>query len=497
MVISQSIIIQNLLVFLGVSAIGLFIAARKFRLHNKALALFTSFVLLIAGFYLLNTPFFPKNWFPVDGLLRYSDSVFFTIEPGATLISFLVLLIGFIVTVFNAGYLKYEHRQHTFYPLFLYLIIGILGMIWASDLLMVYLFSELMNISAYVLVAFRRKNKTAIEAGFKYLIMSSVASVIVLAGICIFIYTDKTTLISSISIDDNWLSLLAAIFILSGFSLKSALVPLHTWLPDAHGKAPSSISAVLSGVMVQSVFYTMVRTSLAIGMDPGLLGFILLVLATLNIIVGNLMGILQPGLKRMLGYSTIAQMGYIVMCFSIGLRNGSALAIQSGFFIIIAHALAKSLAFLSAGIFYYQNSVNLVKDIREVKKHPYFTYIVFSAAVFSLSAIPPFPGFTGKWTALTSVFAAGDPFVVWIALTFLLGSLLAFGYYLPLLVNLSNRFVGRGNKSENSDPSEALSIWMKVPAAFLLLSIMGLIIFPQVIIDYTFQAAHYLLGLVK
>jgi len=497
MVISHPIIISNILVFFAVSAVILFIAARQFRLENNALALFTSLVMLIAGFYLLFPSFFASLCSSSANRMLASIDAFYTVEPGAKLISSLVIFIGFLVSLFNAHYLENEQRQHAFYPLFLFLIIGILGMLWATDLLIVYLFSELMNISAYALVAFRRKNTTAIEAGFKYLIMSSVASVIVLAGISLFLFTDGTTIAHLITIDDNWLSLLAAIFILSGFSLKSALVPLHTWLPDAHGKAPSSISAILSGVMVQSVFYTMVRICLAIGMDPGLLGFILLILSVLNILVGNLMGIIQANLKRMLGYSTIAQMGYIVLCFSIGLRNGSMLAIQSGFFIIIAHALAKGLAFLCAGIFYSQEGIDQVKDIRGARTHPIFTFIVFTAAVFSLSAIPPFPGFTGKWTALTSVFAAGDPLAFWIALAFLIGSLLAFGYYLPLLVNLSSRFLGRDMQADNRATSKTLKVWMIVPTALLLLSILILIIFPQVVIDNTIPAARYLLEMVK
>jgi len=318
----------------------------------------------------------------------------------------------------------------------------------------------------------------------------------VLSGIGVLFYTQGTTRIALISIGQDWISQIGAIFILSGFSLKSALVPLHTWLPDAHGKAPSSISALLSGVMIQSVFYTMLRTCLAIGMDPVFMGNILLILSILNIIVGNLMGIIQKNLKRMLGYSTIAQMGYIVLCFSIGLRNDSALAFQSGFFILTTHALTKGLAFLSAGTFYYYDGVEWIKDIRNIADHPFFTFIAMSAAIFSLSAIPPFPGFTGKWTALTSVFAASDPIVAWITLAILVGSLLAFGYYLPLLVNLSNRFIGTRSKTD-SNTSLKESPWINISMALFLLAILMLIGFPQMILDNTFFAAKYLLELVK
>ena len=237
---------------------------------------------------------------------------------------------------------------------------------------------------------------SAIEAGFKYLMMSSAASVIVLAGISILFYTEGTVLIRDINIGGGILSLLGALLILGGFSLKSAIVPLHTWLPDAHGKAPSSISALLSGVLVQSVFYVMLKITLSIGVSPLLLGNLLLIFSLLNIIVGNLMGIIQKNLKRMLGYSTIAQMGYIALCFAIGLRNGSVLALQSGFFIIIAHALTKGLAFLEAGTFYLYEGMNDIKEIRSLKNHPLFTIIALTAGDPQFVGYSAVPGFHWK-----------------------------------------------------------------------------------------------------
>jgi len=503
MVIGSSVLLEFVLIFMIAAAVLLFIVARFFKIQNKLIAIITAFVLFSTGFFwyfqqdiqslISITPFLES----ISIHERLTGRVFYRVDHGANLLSILVLIMGFLVSIYNAEYLRNEQRQHTFYPLVLMMLAGIIGMLWSSDLLILYLFSELMNISAYTLVAFRRKSNAAIEAGFKYLMMSSVASVIVLTGISILFYTEGTIITSNIDIGSNGLSQLGAFFILSGFCLKSAIVPLHTWLPDAHGKAPSSISALLSGVLVQSVFYVMMRIILLIGMPPLLLGNLLLIFALLNIIVGNLMGIMQKNLKRMLGYSTIAQMGYIVLCFAIGLRNSSALALQSGFFIIITHALTKGLAFLEAGTFYLYENVNEIQEIRSLKNHPLFTIIVMTIAVFSLAAIPPFPGFTGKWTALTSVFSANDPLAAWITLAFLIGSLIAFGYYLPLLVNLSG-LVLRRNLQDNNDPlQKKISIWMKLPAALLGISIILIIIYPQLILNSTLGAAQFLMEIIK
>ncbi len=503
MVSNSSFIMELILAVIFMTAILLFMGSRFFRFSNRIMAVVSAAVLLIAAACWLfqnqiqESP--PATSVAVAIFTRKSTTgnAFFQADNSAKLMSILTLVTGFVVSVYNTEYLSKEQRQHAFYPLMLIMLVGIIGMVWAADLLIVYLFSELMNICAYALVAFRRKNNMAIEAGFKYLMMSSAASVVVLAGISILFYTEGTVLIRDITIGGDMLSSLGALLLLGGFSLKSAIVPLHTWLPDAHGKAPSSISALLSGVLVQSVFYVMVRITLSIGFSPILLGNLILIFSVMNIIVGNLMGIIQKNLKRMLGYSTIAQMGYIALCFAIGLRNGSVLALQSGFFIIIAHAVTKGLAFLEAGTFYLYEGLNDIKEIRSLKNHPLFTIITLTLAIMSLSAIPPFPGFTGKWIALTSVFATNDPLAPWITMIFLTGSLIAFGYYLPLLVNLSSLFIRDGNKIKGNEEEKKISFWMKLPAIILVMSVALLIITPQFIFNSTLGAAEFMLEMIR
>lgn len=486
------------MIAMGVSAIFIFFVARILRISNKVLGLATALVFLSVGMYVLfetqlvgmvNDPAFLQG--------EFHEKVFYQREPAAKLLSLLIFASGFIVSVYSAGYLDKEDRQHTFYPLLLLMMAGLVGMLYASDLLVLYLFLELMSICAYALVAFRRKNDAAIEAGFKYLIMGSVASVVMLSGVSILFLANGTLHPGVISYGKGWLSQLGGLLMLTGFSLKSALVPLHTWLPDAHGKAPSSISAILSGVLVQSVLYVMIRVNLALGFEQWLLGSILLVLAVLNILVGNLMGTVQVNLKRMLGYSTVAQIGYITLCFAIGLRNGSLLALQSGFFIIITHSLAKSLAFLSAGIFYHYENVNDVKELRFLDKQPHFTIITMCIAILSLSALPPFLGFTGKWTTLTSVFTANDPLVVWVTLALLLGSLIAFGYYLPLLINLLARFQKKSHDTGAIDARQKISFWIALPVAVLAALLLFFMVSPQWLLDGTSAAAKFMMESIK
>ena len=430
------------LLFLGCMAVVIFLSARLFKITNILMALLTAISFLLVFFYILfesqllqiaNNLFSGFNKSLTD---LFTSTSFCSYEPGAIIISLVAFYLAFLVSIYCAEYLNLDYRQHAFYPLLILMICGFAGMLFSVNLMILYLFCELMSICAYALVAFRRRTDTAIEAGFKYLMMGSVASIVILSGIAFLFFTYGSLNIADMQSLSSWPAQIGALLFFAGFCLKSALVPLHTWLPDAHGRAPSSISAILSGILVQGIFYVMLKICLSIGFDPVFLGTILLFLSILNILVGNLMGLVQSHTKRLLGYSTIAQMGYIALCMAIGLRNNLTLALQSGFFIIITHAAAKSLAFLTKGVFHYYVDASEIKHLQRASDLPLFPSVAFGLSIISLSALPPLPGFTGKWIALTSFFTSSDKITILSALVFLAGSLVAFGYYFPLFFRI-------------------------------------------------------------
>lgn len=490
------------LLFLGVTAVLIFLLARFLRVKNTVMALITAGAFLLVSFYLL----YEAHWirvlelctpnFPNALTEMFTEGAFTANDPAAVLIGVVACGLVFLISLYCVEYLKFDRRQHVFYPLLILMMCGLLGMLFADDLMVVYLFCELMSICAYALVAFRRKIDVAIEAGFKYLIMGSVASVVLLMGIALIFQSAGTVDLSKVEGTGNLFAQIGMIMLLASFSLKSALVPLHTWLPDAHGRAPSSISAVLSGVLVQGVFYTMLRICLALGMDRFVLGSYLLALSLLNILVGNLVGLVQTHTKRLLGYSTIAQMGYIGLCFALGLRNQSLLALQSGFFLIVAHAIAKSLAFLVQGVFYYYLDASQIVDLQRAGRLPYFFSLAFGISVLSLAAIPPLPGFMGKWIFLTSVFAQIDAWSMVGVIALLVGSLISLGYYFKILQNLFFR-PAPPMTADNSANKQKVSVWMLIPVAGLVFSIVMISITPHTLLDGTGNAAQYLMELMK
>lgn len=490
------------LFFLGIIAILIFLMARFLRIGNVGMALITASSFLCVFLYLiyedsilhvLETVF--PNFRDTLGS-TFPAGAFSSNDPGSILICVVACGLAFVIALYCAEYLMLDRRQHAFYPLLILMICGLMGMLFSENLMILYLFCELMSICTYALVAFRRNTDTAIEAGVKYLVMGSVASVILLLGIALVFQVTGTVNLEEINSPHNFLVQIALIMFLASFSLKSAFVPLHTWLPDAHGRAPSSISAILSGILVQGVFYTMLRVCLTLGFGRSILGNILICMALLNILVGNLMGLVQTYTKRLLGYSTIAQMGYIGLCFAIGLRTQSTLALQSGFFLIVAHAIAKSLAFLVKGVFHYYLSATEMSDLRQAGRLPAFFSLAFGVSILSLAAIPPFPGFMGKWTFLTSTFTQVDGWSLVSTFALLAGSLISLGYYFKLLYNLFFRSLSE--RSEEDLPrQQKVSIWMYLPIAVLVLLIFFITINPQSILNGSENASQFLIGLMR
>ena len=507
------------LVCLATGSFAVYLVARLVTSLNNLLALLTVLVFTVALVALVPL-FLLTDRETLSPVLTWGHlhpgGAFLRADPGGLMIASVALSLGLLVALYSGHYLSLDHRYETYYPLLLLLVAGLVGMVLAADLFNLYMFCELMSISAYVLVAFRRRLDTAIEAGFKYLVMGSVGTVIILLGIS-FIYRETGTLTlplppsqagiilpsstafgrnGSVSMSGMWTRAGVACFLV-GFGIKSAIVPLHTWLPDAHGRSPSSISAMLSGIIVQSTFFVLLKISLGLGFPARDLGTLLIIFSLLNMTLGNGMALVQTYTKRLLAYSTIAQMGYILLSIGVGLRYNVPIAIQAGFFLLLAHAAMKGLTFLCKGVCHFYCDATRIADLRGTSERLPLVAVTLSIALMGLAGVPPLAGFVSKWFFLIGVLNSRD-WLGYVGLAaFLLNTLLALGYYLPLIVTLFTPPLPTPASFSKKEKESCVQIspWMTLPIIVLGALILAIGLYPGPWLDLTSDVSIYLLAL--
>jgi multicomponent Na+:H+ antiporter subunit D len=325
-----------------------------------------------------------------------------------------------------------EDRIHFFYALWLLFISGLLGVTMSGDIFNVYVLVEISALASYALVAMGKYQKrTALSASINYLVLGTIGASFFLIGVGYLYSVTGTLNMADLSerlraIEDNRTVITAFAFLLVGLSIKMALFPLHGWLPDAHGYAPPIVSALLSGVAIKVAAYVMIRILFSIlGTEFSFMqlptGPILLLLASLAIIIGSYAAIRQPSMKRLLAYSSVAQIGYI----TLGLALANERGLTGAMIHIFNHALIKSGLFLVAGIVAYRVGETDIVMLRGLGRKMPLTMAAFIAGGLGLIGAPLTAGFVSKWYLVTGVIDKG---VFTLAPVILVGSLLAVIY---------------------------------------------------------------------
>jgi multicomponent Na+:H+ antiporter subunit D len=341
-------------------------------------------------------------------------------------------IMGLVVSIYSIGYMKEDTGLTQYYVLLMIMVGAMNGVVISGDLFTLFIFYETMGLSSFVLVAFRRSWE-GIEAAIKYLMMSAIGSTLVLLSAS-YLYGLTGTLnlgamAVALSTSTNPLLPILVAIMTAGFGVKGAIVPFAAWLADAHPAAPSGISAMLSGVVIKVGVYGIIRMNVAL-FSPVTVNWPLLlaIFAAVTMTAGNFYALTQTDLKRMLAYSSITQIGFILYSFG----TATAFGYQTGIFYIIIHAFTKGLLFLCAGAFLHAIGSRDLEDLRGIGKKMPIVSAFFAIGILSLMGMPPFAGFYAKLLILLAGVQAGGYYLLFTVIA-VFNALFALGYYLRMI----------------------------------------------------------------
>jgi proton-translocating NADH-quinone oxidoreductase chain N len=444
------------------------------------------------------------------GLLLYDGGQGLTagIIPGslgvtgsslAVVLGLLVTGLGAVAAVASVGRIDPEGPIQLFYPLFLFALAGAAAVGFTRDLFTLFVMVELSSIPSYALVAYRwREEPGALSAAMKYLFQGVTGTLAALLGVSLIYLAGHTLSIPdlprALATADPLLLGLAVTLLLVGYGVKLGVVPMHTWLPDTYVLAPASVTAILIGATKAGALVALFLSFSALprgAVVPGLLGLVVSALAVLTMTVGNLLALPQRDLRRMLAYSSIAQMGYLLLGFGIGLQYGLVIGLEAGIFFALAYGVMKAGAFLAADLFTVAAGS---PDIRRMKglgaAHPVMGF-AFTIFILGLIGVPVTGGFLGKLLVFQSGMAASTVGGVALALILAGNSALSLGYYVPVLSTLLFRGDSGGQEPARAGtPTIALSL--SVGIVLLALATVYLGLFPASLYDWISRAAREL-----
>lgn len=357
-------------------------------------------------------------------------------------------------------------QSASFWPLWLFLWTGLNALFLSADIFNLYVTLELIGLAAVALTALAG-SQAALTSAMRYLLISLLGSLCYLLGVALLYHTyatvDLTLLTGRITSQPATQAALA--LMTAGLLLKSALFPLHFWLPPAHGSAAAPVSALLSALVVKASFYLLLRLWLELfhpihNLLPELLG----ALGAAAIIWGSLQALRQIRLKLLIAYSTVAQLGYFFLVFPLaGGPSGemSTSAWQGALYLLLAHALAKSAMFLAAGNIQLFSGHDRILELDRIAQRLPLTLAAFSLAGISIMGLPPSGGFTGKWLLLEAAIAQerwGYTIII------LLGGLLAAGYVFKVIGHAFTQMQADGSIPETR-PVPVVMQWVALALA--------------------------------
>lgn len=385
--------------------------------------------------------------YPVDGTITYTLNDMFVSDALSSMLKLFCYLATAVSLIYARKYtldrgIVGGEVGGEFYVLALMCLLGQMIMISASNFLSVYLGLELMSLSLYALIALRRNHIQSTEAAMKYFVLGAMASGFLLYGISMLYGATGTLELTEVfrvimtGNADRMVLVFGVVFVVAGLAFKLGAVPFHMWVPDVYQGSPTAVTLLLAAgpklAAFAIVFRLLVESLLPLAFDWQQM---LMVLAVLSIILGNVTAIVQTNLKRMLAYSTISHMGFMLLGLTSGVAGGSMFsainAYSSALFYIVTYMITTlgtfGIILLMSRAGFEADNIDDFKGLN--KRNPWFA-VLMMGMLLSLAGIPPLVGFYAKLSVLQAVLAAG---YVWLVVLAVIFSLIGAYYYLRVI----------------------------------------------------------------
>lgn len=410
----------------------------------------------------------------------------FRLDSVSYPITFAVVLLGVLATIYAFGYVTHEHSKPSYWANQVTFIGGMLGVCLATNLVEFYIFWEIMLVPSYFLILYWGTPAQAKRISMKYFLFTHAGAVLIIIGFALtydlagtFDMRDLAQALTSATPAAQTLRMIFLLLII-GFAVKMAVFPVHTWLPDAHAEAPTPISMLLSGVMIETGAYAFLRFG-GIFFNKSLAWYSqsLALMGVATMWYGGIMALVQTDLKRLLAYSSVSQMGYIFFGLSVATFSGFAGSLTH----IIAHTCGKGLLFGMAGVVMHETGFRDLNRLGGLSSKMPYTATAAVIGALSIAGAPPLFGFQSEWLIFRGGFEAG--FTV-LTLAAVLSTIVSAGYMLRLLWK-----VFLGPLPEHLEETEEGLKSMVIPLTILAAVIVILGIWPSFVHRVIVEAAKF------
>lgn len=485
-----------ILIFPMIGALAGWLIGRKHEharnLFGIALALIEFAVVCLLSVYLENGPIYVM----IPDIM--GEGLYLKLDDFRYIFVFITAFIWLLTTYYSTIYLiKYKNRNR-YFAFFMLTLSSTIGVFISQDLLNLFTFFELMSFSSYLLVI-HDEDEYAHKAGASYFAAAIIGGMFLLMGL--FLLYDYTGTLNIDLLPDRVeqigaIRYVIAALMLVGFGVKAGMLPLHVWLAEAYAAAPSSASAILSGVLSKTGVFGILLVSVVIMKGDFYISSALLFLGLMTMVTGGLLATFQKHLKRILAFSSMSQIGYIIAGIGlIGLlEEHSAIAVYGTLLHIINHSLLKVLLFLSAGIIYLALHVMNINLLRGFGRNKHLLKLVFFIGLLGITGVPGFNGFAGKSLLHEALVEAqhlyNSRLLWWAEIVFIASSALTVVYMLKIFITV---FI-ENNRDYYGQYKKHMDIRGLIPPIILSLCIILMGFMPEPVLEKITKSLVYLTG---